>query len=116
MFRKADELAIEFREKMRGGQGTIKIKHIFKDGELTGKVRLLAEITLPAGSSIGFHQHDQEEEVFYFLSGHGSVNDQGIIKEVGPGDAVLTGGGNGHAIENISDQPLIFLAVILLYK
>lgn len=115
MFRKADELAVEFRKKMRGGQGTVKIKHIFKSDELTGKARLLAEITLPAGSSIGFHQHDQEEEVFYFLSGHGRVNDQGVIKEVGPGDAVLTGDGNGHAIENCSAEPLVFLAVILLY-
>lgn len=116
MFRKVDELATEFREKMRGGQGTVQIKHIFKDTELTGKARLLAEITIPTGGSIGFHQHDQEEEVFYFLSGQGRVNDQGIIKEVGPGDAVLTGGGNGHAVENIGSQPLKFLAIVLLYE
>lgn len=115
MFRKADEMAIELREQMRGGKGTVRIKHIFKTDELKGKARLLAEITLPIGGSIGFHQHDQEEEIFYFLSGQGRVDDQGIVKEVGSGDAVLTGGGNHHAVENSGDQPLVFIAVILLY-
>lgn len=116
MYRKAEEFEIEFRERMRDGRGTVAIKHIFKETELTGKARLLAEITIPPGGSIGFHQHDQEEEIFYFLSGQGRVNDQGTIKEVGPGDAVLTGGGNGHSVENISSEPLVFLAVILQYK
>lgn len=115
LIRKAEEMAIEFRENMRGGAGTVQIKHIFNADELKGRVRLLAEITLPVGGSIGFHQHDREEEVFYFLSGRGRVNDQNIIKEVGPGDAVVTGGGNGHSIENIGDQPLVLMAVILLY-
>lgn len=115
MYRKAEEMVTELRESMRGGKGTAQIKHIFKTDEFRGKARLLAEITLPIGSSIGFHQHDQEEEIFYFLSGQGRVDDQGVIKEVNPGDAVLTGGGNGHSVENIGDQPLVFLAVILIY-
>lgn len=116
MYRKADEMVTELRNGMRGGKGTVEIKHIFKADEFKGKARLLAEITLPIGSSIGFHQHDQEEEIFYFLSGQGRVDDQGTIKEVNPGDAVLTGGGNGHSVENTGDQPLVFLAVILVYS
>lgn len=116
MFRKADEMELELRENMRGGNGTVRIKHIFKSDELKGKARMMAEITLPEGGSIGFHKHDQEEEIFYFISGQGKVDDQGTIKEVKAGDAVLTGGGNGHAVENTGNQPLIFLAVILLYN
>lgn len=115
MFRKTDEMELELREKMRGGNGIVQIKHIFKSNELKGKARMLAEITLPVGGSIGFHQHDQEEEIFYLISGKGRVNDQGTVKELKAGDALLTGGGNGHSIENIGEQPLIFLAVILLY-
>ncbi len=116
MFRKVDEMELELREKMRGGNGTVRIKYIFNADELKGKVRMLAEITLPVGGLIGFHQHDQEEEVFYFISGQGKVDDQGTLREVKAGDAVLTGGGNGHAIENTGNQPLIFVAIILLYN
>ncbi|NLW46879.1 MAG: cupin domain-containing protein [Firmicutes bacterium] len=115
MIRETNEMELELREKMRGGSGTVRIKHIFKADELKGKARMLAEITLPVGGSIGFHKHDQEEEIFYFISGKGRVDDQGIVKEVKAGDAVLTGGGNGHAVENTGEQPLLFLALILLY-
>lgn len=115
MFRSGQEMAVELRENMRGGQGTIAIKHLFKQEELSGKARLVAEITIPAGGSIGFHQHDQEEEIYYIISGKGNVLDQDVTREVGPGDAILTGGGKGHSVENTGDGPLLMMAVILLY-
>lgn len=115
MFRKANEMELELREKMRGGNGTVRIRHIFKPDVLKGQARMLAEITIPVGGSIGFHKHEFEEEIFYFIAGQGKVDDQGTIREVKAGDAVLTGGGNGHAVENTGNQPLVFLAVILLY-
>lgn len=116
MFRSAQEMAVDLRENMRGGQGTITIKHLFKQEELTGKARLVAEITIPPGGSIGFHQHEQEEEIYYIISGEGKVLDQDETKIVGPGDAILTGGGKGHSVENTGIQPLVMLAVILLYS
>lgn len=115
MLRTSKEMEIELREGMRGGLGTIQIKHIFKQVDLSGKARLFAEITIPVGGSIGFHRHDREEEIFYFLSGHGRVTDEDVVKEVNPGDALLTGGGKGHTVENTGSEPLIFMAIILVY-
>jgi mannose-6-phosphate isomerase-like protein (cupin superfamily) len=115
LIRASNEMAVELRENMRGGKGTITIKHLFKQEELTGKARLAAEVTIPAGGSIGFHRHDQEEEIYYIISGQGRVVDQDVTKEVAPGDAILTGGGKGHAVENIGPEPLVMMAVILLY-
>ena len=105
----------EVRERMREGTGTVEILHVFRKEELRGKVRLFARLRLPKGASIGYHEHDGEEEVFYILSGSGVVNDNGVATPVGPGDAVLTGGGAGHAIENRGDEPLELMAVILSY-
>ena len=108
-------MEFELREGMRGGAGTIRIKHLFKQGELTGKARLFAEITIPAGGSIGYHFHEQEEEIFYILSGRGRVKDDDSVNEINPGDSLLTGGGKGHSIENTGSEPLVLMAVILLY-
>ena len=116
MLKTPQEMATEIREKMRGGDGNIVIKNLFQPEELKGKVRLTAEITIPAGGSIGFHRHEQEEEIFYFISGRGSVDDNGVSKEVGPGYAMLTGNGNGHSVRNVGSEPLVLLAVILLYS
>jgi mannose-6-phosphate isomerase-like protein (cupin superfamily) len=108
-------MLVELREKMRDGEGTVQIKNLFQPGDLKGKTRLVAEITIPVGGSIGYHQHDLEEEIFYFLRGRGRVKDHDQWKEVNVGDALVTGGGKGHAVENIGNEPLVLMAVIIVY-
>ena len=115
MIRKNDAMLVELKERMRGGDGTIQIRHLFQQAELGGKCRLIAEITVPVGGSIGFHQHENEEEIFYFISGEGEIDDNGTREKIIPGEAMLTPHLNGHAVYNTGVQPLVLLAVILLY-
>ncbi len=89
------EMEREVRQKMRGGQGSVEIVHIFLPRELKGKVRLMAHLRLEKGSSIGFHVHEGEEEVFYILRGAGMVSEGAAPRRVAAGDAVLTGGAPG---------------------
>jgi mannose-6-phosphate isomerase-like protein (cupin superfamily) len=113
MIKKNAEMQKEVREKMREGTGTVEILHVFRKEELRGKTRLFARLRVPPGSSIGYHEHHEEEEVFFIIAGRGTVNDNGVKTPVGPGDAVLTGGGTGHAIECTGSEPLELMAVIL---
>lgn len=115
VIRNAEEMKAEVRSRMRGGVGDVEITHIFTSDEMKGRCRLLAKITIPVGGSIGLHEHSGEEEIYYIIQGKAEVTDSGITKEIGPGDAVITGGGNSHAIKNIGDEPLVFVATILLY-
>ena len=116
MIQKAEKMIVEHKEKMRGGNGIIQIRHLFQKDELGGKCRLIAEITIPVGGSIGFHQHENEEEIFYFISGEGEVDDNGIRQKIVPGEAMLTQHLKGHAVYNTGSQPLVMLGVILLYN
>lgn len=115
MIRRAEEMLQEVRDKMRGGKGKVEILHIFQRHELEGSARLCAKITLQPGCSIGYHTHDDEEEIFYIIRGIGTVNDNGKEDTVRAGDAILTGGGAGHGIANTGDEPLEIMATILLY-
>ena len=114
MIKKSSEMEKDIREQMRGGKGSVEISHIFKQDELNGKCRLFARITLNKGCSIGLHEHNNEEEIFYILKGKALVEDNGLKQELSAGDAVLTGGAS-HSIENIGDEPLVIMGVILLY-
>lgn len=105
----------EIRKQIRGGKGDVQIKHVFQQSELRGKCRLLARIALGPGCSIGLHAHDQEEEIYYILSGNGRVVDDGVESEVSAGDAVITGGGKQHSIENVGEDDLELMATILLF-
>lgn len=108
------EMKREDKEKMRGGEGTTSLIHL-ADCENEKNIRMLAEMTLPPGASIGPHKHDAETEYFLILSGSGVVNDNGAEIPVQAGDAIITGNGAFHSIKNTGAAPLVFHAVIVTY-
>jgi len=115
MIKTQNEMEREVRQPMHDGTGSVEILHVLKMEELHGHTRLFARLTLPPGSSIGYHVHKSEEEIFYILSGAALVNDNGKTRTVGAGDAILTGDGAGHSIENKGREPVELMAVILTY-
>ena len=108
------ERKTEFKEKMRDGEGSVKIVYLV-DTEKEKHTRMLGEITLNSGCSIGYHQHVNETEYYFILSGTGTVNDDGIEKKVRAGDSIITGNGASHSIKNTGTEPLVFHAVIITY-
>ena len=116
MIRKEGTFSTEIREKMRGGTGSVKIETLWAPGtELKSKTRLCARMTLLPGSSIGYHDHVNEEEVYVVVSGTGIVVEDGQRFPVAAGDTILTGNGAGHSIEATDSGPLVILATIMLY-
>ncbi|MDR1429003.1 MAG: cupin domain-containing protein [Spirochaetaceae bacterium] len=105
---------VEYREKPRNGEGMVTFSH-FVDETKEQHLKLLAELTLPPGASIGPHQHDKETEYFIFLEGNGVVNDNGTEVPVKKGDVAVTGNGNYHSVKNTGTVPLVLHAVIILH-
>ena len=69
---------------------------------------------LPPGTSIGFHKHENNEEVYFIISGEGIyIDTEGTRHAVKTGDAAFCYKGESHALENNSDQPLHFAAAIV---
>lgn len=114
MIKRFEDMITEIRENMRDGKGSVKITHIFEQKEFTTKVRLFAKFDINPGCSIGLHEHKHEEEVYYIISGKGKLIDNNEESIVNSGDAVLTGNGGTHSIENIGSVPLIMFGVIIL--
>jgi mannose-6-phosphate isomerase-like protein (cupin superfamily) len=102
------------KEKLRGGEGTVHFTYL-ADCEEEKNIRMLAELALPPGASIGYHRHDNETEYFLILSGAGEVNDNGTVRPVKTGDAIITGNGASHSIKNTGSIPLVFHAAIVTY-
>jgi mannose-6-phosphate isomerase-like protein (cupin superfamily) len=115
MIKKKSSQSIEVRKNMRQGEGEITIRHYLNKEEINAKCRLCAELTIPAGSSIGLHEHIQEDEIFIIQQGKGIVLDQGKEAEVEAGDVILTGKGAAHTIRNIGEVNLVITAIIMQY-
>ena len=115
MYIPSNEYITEKRIAMRGGDGEVILEHIAKT-ELPVNVRLMAKITLNKNCSIGYHVHENETEIFHFISGNGIVSDNGTEKAVKCGDTLVTPSGCGHSVRNDNDEPLIIFASIILSK
>lgn len=115
MIKYKNEMKTEERPNMRGGNGTVIITHAFEKEEVNGPMRLCATLTLEPGASIGEHVHENEDEIFYIVSGTAKVSDNGEEKVLYSGDSLITGNGGRHSIENIGIDTLVVFATIVTY-
>jgi mannose-6-phosphate isomerase-like protein (cupin superfamily) len=67
----------------------------------------LAETTLEPGRATERHYHAETEEIYLVLEGRGELELDGVMRELGPGDAALIPPGARHEIRAL--EPLRFL-------
>ena len=65
---------------------------------------------LKSGSSIGYHLQ-KEDEIYYVLSGNGTMQMNGKTFAVKPGDAILTRPGSSHGIAPNAGNDLTIMIV-----
>jgi mannose-6-phosphate isomerase-like protein (cupin superfamily) len=63
---------------------------------------------LKPGSRIGLHEQ-KEDEIYYVLSGKGSMTLDGKTVAITPGTAVLTRTGSSHSLEQVGEEDLVIL-------
>lgn len=63
---------------------------------------------LKPGSGIGLHQQ-KEDEIYYVLSGTGTMMLDGKTVDVTPGTAVLTRTGSSHSLRQTGSEDLVIL-------
>jgi mannose-6-phosphate isomerase-like protein (cupin superfamily) len=102
-------------DRPKGGQGQILGLSFLNEKNRPSQTRaaMMATNTLTVGSTLGFHVHEKDEEAYLILEGNGQYTDADKIDyPVGPGDWTLTRQGEGHALTNTGDTPLVFAAII----
>ena len=62
---------------------------------------------MPAGFSIGEHTHKENEEIYYLVSGSGTLIYDGVEYEMGAGDISLCNAGHSHGFLAQTDSVLI---------
>ncbi len=112
MIVKPEDMEIQKVEGMRGGPGTVEIRHLIPSDKVPHG-RMMAHVTLPVGAGIGQHEHIDETEYYIIAEGEGIVEDNGTPVTVKAGDVVVTPNKNSHNITNTGSVPLKMYAVIL---
>jgi mannose-6-phosphate isomerase-like protein (cupin superfamily) len=99
------EVAREEPGTHKGGGQTIGYS-FFKDIPKLGMV--FRKRALKPGSGIGYHEQ-QEDEIYYVLSGRGIMTIDGKAIDVGPGTAVLTRPGSSHGLKQVGREDLVIM-------
>jgi len=106
------QMEVETKTNLREGKGSVQMT-LLGGRQLQKHCRILSEVLIPVGASIGPHSHSGETEYYIILEGTGLVDDDGKLVNVKPGDVVVTGGGATHSIEGTGKVPLKLIAVIV---
>lgn len=69
---------------------------------------ILVEQSFPLEGSTGLHLHEQGDELFYVVSGHGSATLGDVESDIAPGDVIFVPVGSIHRIRNLDNEvPLV---------
>ncbi|MGI6591482.1 MAG: cupin domain-containing protein [Eggerthellaceae bacterium] len=76
-------------------------------------VKTYAKITVPPHTTMSYHQHVGDFEIYYILQGEGMYRDNDEEYPIKPGDVLRCADGDFHGIGNTGDQDLAFIALIV---
>jgi mannose-6-phosphate isomerase-like protein (cupin superfamily) len=89
----------------KGGGDTIG--HSFF-GNVPGLKLVFRKRVLKPGAGIGLHVQN-EDEIYYVLSGRGQMTLDGKVVDVGPGTAILTRTGSSHSLKQVGTDDLVII-------
>ncbi len=113
MMTKAGERSVETVEKVNGGAGFIMKEALLTPEQLGKHCKMFSKVILKPNCELGHHEHHDETETYYILSGKGMYDDDGKAVPVEAGDVTFCEDGKGHGMKNTGSEDLEFVALIL---
>ena len=80
--------------------------HLLRDPQLT-----VIRERVPPGKGEVLHSHDVAQQFFYIISGHASVELDGRLVRLDPGEGLHVAAGKKHQFRNIGDTAVEFLVI-----
>jgi len=100
-------------ENAHGGEGSIHISRIVSQDDKIEGIKLFARVTVQPKSTIAYHIHKDESEVYYLLRGKGIFLEHGGKRvPAEAGDFCMIQKGQGHGMENPYDEEIEMIAFV----
>ena len=95
-----------------GGIGALEYTVVLDGKDLPGRrLNFLHDDILVPGVTIGEHTHEDDEEDYYVLAGHGVMMLDGRRFDVAPGDITAVYPGGSHSVANTGDEDMHIIVV-----
>ena len=106
----------QVQEKSHDGSGSVDLYEIWERADFASNVDFCDRVVIPPGSSVGYHQHGNNEEMYILLAGEGLMTIDGKETVVCTGDMILNPPGGRHGLINNSDVNIDLLVIQVSIK
>ena len=101
----------QLQESSHGGIATVDQYEIWGDSDFRSNVDFIDRVVVPPGSTIGFHRHGENEEMYIVLEGKGLMKIENEETPVSKGDMILNPMGGRHGLVNNSSEKIDLLVI-----
>jgi len=92
-----------------GGTGALHVYRAYDRMREPSAIAFIDVVAIPPGSSIGLHQHGDDEETYVVMRGKGEMTVDGAVFSVGAGDVIRNRPYGHHGLINCGDEDLQLL-------
>jgi mannose-6-phosphate isomerase-like protein (cupin superfamily) len=93
------------------GAEPVLFAEVFSGEDFAGNWGFVEYVTVPVGSTIPVHKHDEDEEVYFIFEGRGMLTLDDKETSVEEGDLVACRLGSSHGLRNTSDREIKLIVV-----
>jgi mannose-6-phosphate isomerase-like protein (cupin superfamily) len=79
-------------------------------GDLGSRNMTVTWVEVPPGAEQRAHSHEDAEQVYVIVRGHGRMTVAGDVEEVGEGDLIFIPPATQHGILNDGDETLVYVS------
>jgi mannose-6-phosphate isomerase-like protein (cupin superfamily) len=101
----------QIQEGSHEGKGVVDLYEIWCNSDFKSGVDFIDRVVVPPGSTIGFHKHGENEEMYIVLEGQGVMRIEGEKIAVNKGDMILNPAGGSHGLVNNSGDDIDILVI-----
>ena len=99
------------QETSHGGTGAVDLYEIWGNSDFRSNVDFIDRLVVPPGSTVGFHKHGKNEEMYIVLEGTGLMKIENEEIAVVKGDMILNPMSGRHGLVNNSSEDIDLLVV-----
>jgi len=99
------------RQNSHGGSGKVGLYEIWEAADFNSSIDFIDRVVVPPASTIGFHRHGDNEEMYILLQGSGRMTIEHQEFAVSKGDMILNTAGGRHGLVNDSDEDIDILVI-----
>jgi mannose-6-phosphate isomerase-like protein (cupin superfamily) len=101
----------QLQQSSHAGIGAVDLHEIWENSDFKSNIDFFDRVVVPPDSTIGFHQHGKNEEMYIVLEGSGLMNIEDDEVIVGKGDMILNPAGGRHGLVNNSTENIDILVL-----